>query len=68
MVLVKVSGGFELLKVGLVDGFALGLEIGAMQAADFRAFIPLETQPTKAIENDLHGFLSISCFVGVLDA
>ncbi len=68
LILVEVALGVELIKVGLVDGFAFGLEIGAAGSADFWAFIPLEAEPAEAFEDDLDGLLSVAGFVGVFDA
>src|ERR1019366_251813 len=58
-----------------VIGFALRLEIWAACAfaraggvAGERAFVPIESEPAEAVEDDVHGFLGIAGGVGVLDA
>ena len=50
-----------------IDRAAFRLAIGAMRAADIRAFIPAEPQPAQRIE-DLHlGFGGRAHLIGILD-
>ena len=46
----------------------LRLVIGSVGAADFGAFVPVDSQPSKAGENRLQSFLNITLLVGVVDA
>src|SRR6266571_218524 len=46
----------------------LRLEIRAIGTADFRAFIPVDTEPAEAVEDRLQRFGSVAFGVGVINA
>ena len=60
---------FEQLQRGLrYRCAALGLEVGAVRAADAGAFVPMDAEPAKAVEDRLQRFGAIALGVGVIDA
>src|SRR5262249_39427136 len=46
----------------------LRLIVGTMRTTDFGAFIPIKTQPAKAVQNGLQRLLDIPLLIGVIDA
>ena len=63
------------LDAALVIFFPLGLEIraaialaGAGGVACYGTFIPIESEPAQAVEDDVHGFLAVPRGVSVFDA
>ena len=51
-----------------VELIALRLEVGTIRPADFGAFVPLDAEPTEAVEDWLQGLGTIAIGVGVVDA
>lgn len=65
---VSVTGGEKLVGVVLIEMNALGLKIRGVRAADFRAFVPLEAEPTKRVHDVAHSIGIVACAVSVFDA
>ena len=67
---VVIVGGLTLdqLPYGrLIAVQALRLEIGPVRATHFRALIPLDAQPAKAVQNGLQGRRHVALLVGIVD-
>ena len=58
----------QALERGLVGVEALGLEVGARVASDFRTFVPVEVEPLHGVQDDLDVLFGRAFGVGVLDA
>ena len=65
---VGVARGDELLRVGQVHDLALALYIGAVIAADIRAFIPIHAHVLKGAVNKLRGPFHKAILIRILDA
>ena len=68
VVLIKVATLFQAREILRVDGTALALVVGAVRAPLLWTLVPVESQPVKAIQDDLFGFLGVAGVIGVLDA
>ncbi len=61
--------GFEqLFRVALINFQPLGLHVGAVFAAHFGAFIPIESQIPKSVHQPAEGLRIVALLVGILDA
>ena len=65
---VGVAGLDQLLGIGEIQVFTLGLDIWADRAADIRALVPLEPALAQRVINDVRRAFHIALLVGVLDA
>src|SRR5215469_10236492 len=50
---VRMAGVEQFLAILAVDFGALGLTVGAMRAADIRAFVPVQADPAQRLEDHL---------------
>ena len=64
---IGVAGLNELLGVGEIGGFALGLDIGADRAADVGAFVPVQATGAEGVVNNLGGAFDVALLVGILN-
>jgi hypothetical protein len=55
-------------EVFFVNGIPLALPIRAVVAALVRAFVPIETEPVQAVEDDLVRLGGVAFLIGVLNA
>ena len=58
----------QLLGIGQVHVLALGLDVGAVIAADIGAFVPVDAAAPQGIVDDLGCALDIALLVGILNA
>ena len=65
---IGVSGFYQLEGIGQIHILALGLDIGAVFAADIRAFIIIQSCRAQRIINQLHSARHFTLLISVFNA
>ena len=65
---IGVSGFYQLEGIGQIHVLALGLDIGAVFAADIRAFIIIQSCRAQRIINQLHSARHFTLLISVFNA
>src|SRR5487761_2229426 len=65
---IGVTASDHLIRIAQVQVAALCLEVGAVRAANLRAFINLQPQPFESLDHRLDRAWYSSCGISILDA